>query len=229
MSQQLALNYSAIQQAFNQETQDFGLWQTNQKLKFRNWQLKQQVARLQEAEVRLRCENERLKQEVGLDSLTRIANRGYFNDYLQQEWKRAQREQRPLAAIFADVDCFKQYNDRYGHLLGDHCLRAVAHSLQNQAQRPADLVARYGGEEFVILLPNTPLAGAIDRAKQMHQTIEALHMEHLGSSVKPIVTLSFGVTSMIPCPCQKAQMLLANADTALYRAKAQGRDRVIWV
>ena len=96
----------------------------------------------------------------GVDRLTQIANRGWFDEYLEKMWKQHQRDQTPMALILSDIDYFKAYNDTYGHPAGDYCLRTIAELLDRHVQRPNDLVARYGGEEFAAILPNTNLAGA---------------------------------------------------------------------
>ncbi|BBD60278.1 diguanylate cyclase [Nostoc sp. HK-01] len=169
--------------------------------------------------------NQKLEQLVNLDGLTQIANRRCLDGRLQAEWKRLARDEQPLSLILFDVDKFKLYNDYYGHLAGDDCLIRVAQTVQQTVHRPADLVVRYGGEEFLVLLPNTDLAGASKVAQIIQQTIHDLAIPHVQSDVKNIVTVSLGITCVIPTLDIKPNTLIALADQALYNAKVQGRDR----
>ncbi|MEH1969484.1 PAS domain S-box protein [Nostoc sp.] len=170
--------------------------------------------------------NEELKRLATLDGLTQIANRRRFDEYLEIEWHRLKREQVPLSLILFDVDFFKLYNDTYGHLAGDDCLRQLASALKNIVKRPADLVARYGGEEFAVILPNTEIQGAINVAQTIRQAVRNLVIPHAQSSVCDRVTVSLGVVSIVP-NCEISPLGLINAaDKALYIAKQQGRDRV---
>lgn len=160
------------------------------------------------------------------DGLTGVANRRCFDQVLEKEWRRAARDQTTLSLIMLDVDCFKAYNDRYGHQAGDACLRHVAAVVAGALRRPSDVVARYGGEEFAGLLPNTPAAGARLRAETICAAVEALQLLHEGSVVGPHVTISVGVASLIPTTPEEADSLVATADSALYQAKHAGRNRV---
>ncbi|GAA6619734.1 diguanylate cyclase domain-containing protein [Scytonema sp. NUACC26] len=169
--------------------------------------------------------NQKLEQLVNIDGLTQVANRRCFDERLQAEWKRLAREQQPLSLILFDVDKFKSYNDYYGHLAGDECLIGIGQTLQQMVHRPADLVARYGGEEFVVLLSNTDLVGAIEVAQSIQQAIHARAIPHAKSDIKEIVTISLGITSVIPTGDIKPDTLIASADKALYNAKQKGRDR----
>lgn len=191
--------------------------------------LRQRVRRLmQQSQLyqQLEAANRLLQQLALVDSLTQIANRRHFDDCLQQEWQRLAREQLPLALILCDIDCFKRYNDTYGHQAGDECLRQLAQALKNTVKRPAELVARYGGEEFVVLLPNTDTRGALYVAEKIQAQVATLRLAHDPSQKNPFMTLSFGVTSMIPVPGANASALIAAADKALYQAKASGRDQI---
>jgi len=171
---------------------------------------------------------EAVKQELytlaTTDSLTQIANRYCFDSYLAAEWARSQREQQPLSLLLGDIDRFKRYNDLCGHAVGDRCLQAVAQALQLTLKRPADLVARYGGEEFVILLPNTPLEGAIRVADQAQSAIRALHLPHTPHPECEHIRLSIGIACTIPELTDGPQQLIEAADQALYQAKNQGGD-----
>lgn len=169
--------------------------------------------------------NQELAYLATHDQLTRVANRRYLDDYLQQEWNRAAREGTPLSLVLGDVDYFKQYNDTHGHLAGDECLMEIATAIGRALRRPADFVARYGGEEFAIVLPNTNCAGAVRVVQRIQRELCKL----TGLPPSPVTnapsTLSFGIVSVIPSPLSSPLKLLDQADRALYRAKAQGRDR----
>ena len=169
--------------------------------------------------------NRQLEHLATHDGLTQLANRRSFDTHLQQEWARLLRLQVPLSLILCDIDYFKPYNDTYGHPAGDVCLQQVAQTLEQVAQRPADLVARYGGEEFALVLPNTDSAGAEAIARAIQQALAELALYHGASPLGQRITLSLGIASLIPTMGQKAQTLIDQADAALYSAKQQGRDR----
>jgi diguanylate cyclase (GGDEF)-like protein len=197
-----------------------------QKVSDRTQALQQEVQFRTEAEVALQSANEELQRLAYLDGLTQIANRRKFDERLSQEWRRLKRDQLPLSLILCDVDYFKQYNDSYGHQVGDDCLYKVAYVLAIAARRPPDLAARYGGEEFAVLLPNTSLEGAVEVAKKIQVQIKALQLPHQRSGVSQYVTVSFGVASMIPAETKTPEQFLAQVDRALYQAKVEGRDRI---
>lgn len=169
--------------------------------------------------------NRKLEKLVNIDSLTQVANRRRFDEYLQKEWQRLLREGNFLSLIMFDVDYFKLYNDRYGHQEGDECLMKIAQAAQKVLYRPADLVARYGGEEFVVILPNTNQEGAIMVAERIRHAIKRLSIPHSGSEISDRVTISLGIASLIPEVEMYPEMLVEQADQALYQAKNQGRDR----
>lgn len=171
--------------------------------------------------------NQELDRLVNLDGLTQVANRRCFDQVLQEEWYRLRREQLPLSLILCDVDYFKRYNDTYGHPGGDFCLQQVAQAISRAVKRPADLVARYGGEEFAILLPNTPVEGAVQVAQLIRQELQRLQLPHAASLVSEHVTLSLGVSSIVPNQEESPDVLVRMADEALYQAKKQGRNRAI--
>ncbi|BAY80837.1 EAL domain protein [Calothrix parasitica NIES-267] len=175
---------------------------------------------------RLSTANKELKNLALRDPLTKVFNRRYFDEKLEKEWKRLQRIPSPLSIIMCDVDCFKSYNDTYGHQTGDECLRMVAESISNTLKRPADCVARYGGEEFIVVLPYTPPEGAFKVAEAIRNGVKKLNIPHTGSSVSSVVTISLGVAGSIPSRNDNPLSLVEAADQALYLAKAQGRDRV---
>jgi diguanylate cyclase (GGDEF)-like protein len=159
------------------------------------------------------------------DGLTGIANRRHFDHRLVAEWRRATRSRAPVSLVLADVDQFKLYNDSQGHLAGDECLRAIASALGTVAQRAQDLVARYGGEELAILLPGTDAADARLIAESARAAVECLRIEH-SAGAQRWVTLSLGVATVVPQPPLEPETLVAAADRCLYRAKANGRNRV---
>ncbi len=171
--------------------------------------------------------NHELHRLAMVDGLTQVANRRYFDTYLLTEWKRLAREKLPLSLILCDVDFFKRYNDNYGHLQGDECLKKVAGILAKLAKRPADLVARYGGEEFALILPNTDQYGAITVAEFIQEELAQVRMIH-PNSPHHYVTLSQGITTCIPLPNTNFDLLIKKADDALYKAKAKGRNQAIF-
>jgi diguanylate cyclase (GGDEF)-like protein len=197
-----------------------------QQLQRQNALLQQEVSDRLAAEAALQAANQELQRLAHLDGLTQVANRRCFDDYLAQEWRRLAREQLPLSLILCDVDFFKQYNDNYGHQVGDTCLCQIANAIRSAIQRPADLVARYGGEEFAVILPNTPLAGAVQVGQKIQAQVGQLQIPHIGSQINPFVTLSFGIASMIPVPDGNMAQLITATDRALYQAKLAGRDRI---
>ena len=160
------------------------------------------------------------------DGLTGVTNRRGFDAGLADEWARAHRNGTPVALAMLDVDHFKLYNDAYGHQDGDQCLRAVAGVIADHARRPGDLAARYGGEEFALLTPGTDGAAAVLIAQSVCERIAALKLAHTGSSYG-WVTVSIGVASLVPDAGNSPDMLIRLADAALYRAKRDGRNRVV--
>jgi diguanylate cyclase (GGDEF)-like protein len=169
--------------------------------------------------------NQELKRLSASDGLTGIANRRCFDETLTREWRRARRTKSSVALIMCDVDHFKLYNDTYGHQGGDDCLRNVARAICSVMDRPADIAARYGGEEFAVILPDTPVGGALVVAEKIRHAIHAMNMPHSASSFSK-VTLSLGIAAFAPEGDEPQQFLIERADRALYRAKHAGRDRV---
>ncbi|HBE47940.1 MAG TPA: GGDEF domain-containing protein, partial [Cyanobacteria bacterium UBA11369] len=169
--------------------------------------------------------NEELQLLAAVDSLTKVANRRKFDEYLNIKWREMAREKAPLSLILCDIDFFKRFNDTYGHQAGDVCLQQVALALRDAAKRPEDLVARYGGEEFAAILPHTDRAGAIHVAEKMRVGVLALEIPHADSAVNEYVTISVGVASAIPHLESSPEDLIAAADQGLYHAKESGRDR----
>ena len=168
--------------------------------------------------------NRRLEQLAETDGLTGIPNRRLFDERLQNEWRRVAREGSPLTLAMIDVDEFKRYNDHYGHLRGDACLKAIAQLLAQQCNRPADLVARYGGEEFAVILQG---GGSMhDFMERLRRSVEQLQIPHEASAVSEMVTVSIGYCSTTGVTGVEPTGLLQLADQALYRAKQRGRNRV---
>lgn len=168
-----------------------------------------------------------LENDVGQDKLTGIANRRRFDLVLEQMWAQARRNGVPVSVILIDIDQFKKYNDFYGHQEGDKCLAAVAKALDGSAQRASDLVARYGGEEFVILLNQTPRDFAYQIAEEMRKAVEKLNIPHEKSEYGK-VTISVGGVTLFAKHDHTQDNPVKLADMALYRAKNEGRNRVIW-
>lgn len=187
--------------------------------------LLKQVNQYRQTQAILRKMNTELRRSVLVDSLTQISNRRRFDEYLAKEWRRHLRDQDHLSLILCDIDFFKSYNDTYGHLVGDNCLKTIAQTINQSIKRSGDLVARYGGEEFGIILPRTSLEGAITVAQNIMTAIHQLKHPHETSSVCAYVTLSAGITSIVPSRQVLASQFLNQADEALYEAKIQGRDR----
>ncbi|MEO1400677.1 MAG: diguanylate cyclase [Cyanobacteria bacterium J06635_1] len=169
----------------------------------------------------------KLQQQARLDGLTKISNRRCFDETLAEQWRCCAQAQQSLSLLLCDVDAFKSYNDTYGHLQGDQCLIRIAAIIQQMAQRASDLAARYGGEEFALLLPDTPLDGAVQLAQRIRATLADLKIEHGSSQISKQVTVSIGISGGIPNLTSPADQLILEADQALYQAKRQGRDRIV--
>lgn len=172
----------------------------------------------------LQALNEELRRISRADGLTGLANRRYFDEFLQREWLRARRKQECMALIMIDVDEFKSYNDYYGHLRGDDCLRCIGAALVQTAKRSSDLVARYGGEEFAVVLPATTEEGALELAVQIQQAVAAACIRHERSHNGDFITVSMGLAAFTPQGDDTCKELVAVADQALYQAKRQGRN-----
>lgn len=187
---------------------------------------KRQADEINKAYKNLSEANHQLEQLSRTDALTKIANRRYFDEILESETHRQSRQGTPLTLMICDIDYFKQYNDSYGHQAGDACLQQVAESINLSFSRAGDLVARYGGEEFAVILPNTDKATALILAERMRENIVKLDIEHNSSSIANILTLSIGVTTLVPDNDTSIYIIIKNADEALYSAKATGRNNV---
>jgi diguanylate cyclase (GGDEF)-like protein len=176
------------------------------------------------AETNLKEANKKLEQMSYIDGLTQIANRRYFNERLEIEFKRAARSNLSLTLVLMDIDHFKLYNDHYGHLEGDNCLRLVAKVIKSNCKRAGDLAARYGGEEFGILIFNDGVDSAEHICTAIRRDLKKLAISHEKSLTSDLVTLSMGIASMVPDADGSSSSLINAADQALYHAKNDGRD-----
>ncbi len=204
-----------------------------------NGKLYAQLVALRESD---RAKADELRRLSTIDPLTGIANRRAFEEALDNEWRRMMRHQTALSLLMIDVDYFKRFNDRYGHVAGDRCLRAVAQALSQRTRRAGELAARYGGEEFAVLLPHVDIADAEKLAELIAASVRGLEIPHQGSEVAPCVTVSIGVGTIADLPKFAATLsregtlpsvsllgamaLVEMADHALYQAKIAGRNRV---
>jgi diguanylate cyclase (GGDEF)-like protein/PAS domain S-box-containing protein len=182
---------------------------------------------------RKRAEEQLLKLQRELtelsfrDGLTGVANRRRLDAFLDAEWTAACRERKPLSLVLADIDCFKEYNDCYGHLAGDACLRRVASLLEATAQRGRGLLGRFGGEEFLMVLPDTDAAAAQERARRCLARLAEAQIPHERSTVGKVLSVSLGVATLVPGDGDDLLAFLEIVDRCLYQAKEQGRNRVV--
>jgi len=168
-----------------------------------------------------------LREMVARDGLTGIQNRRMFDQHIQRAWQQAVRDEQEIAILLVDIDCFKKYNDRYGHQAGDECLRAVATSLTQCARRPMDFVARYGGEEFAVVLYEASREYVAEVLTRIQRSIAELNIPHEASEVASRLTVSIGAAFIRPTAGRTPEGLIQLADEALYTAKEQGRNRVM--
>ena len=176
---------------------------------------------------RLAHSNERLTRLAEIDPLTQTFNRRSMDRFLSDEWKMHLQNTKAISVLFIDIDYFKEYNDTYGHVAGDHCLNAVAQTLKKSIRSERDMVARYGGEEFAVILPHTECLEARHIAERILEDIQALRIMHTASSVADELTVSIGITTMVPNPLCDIPTILDRADKALYDAKRSGRNRIV--
>lgn len=168
-----------------------------------------------------------LQRLMNSDGLTGLSNRRHFDEYLELEWRRATREQTQLSLMMIDVDYFKAYNDNFGHLEGDEALRQVAKAIRASSSRPSDLPARYGGEEFALVLPNTSPGGARLLAEKLRQSIAGMNIPHIAPAEGASLTVSIGLSTMVPQVGSHSRQLIQSADQGLYAAKHNGRNQVV--
>ena len=167
-----------------------------------------------------------LETMSAVDALTTVPNRRRFDEYLDQEWRRATRNNYALSLLMIDIDHFKPYNDTYGHQMGDKCLRSVATEIKQHLRRSSDMVARYGGEEFSVILPDTPSNSALALAERIWSGIGDLKIEHAGSDSASHLTVSIGAATRIPGKKQSLPQLIEAADKNLYHSKRNGGNRI---
>jgi diguanylate cyclase (GGDEF)-like protein len=194
------------------------------RLKMETDSRKERERELTEMAEQLDAANKKLKRMSYLDGLTGVPNRRYFEEFFAREWKNAIRVKSCLSLIMFDIDCFKAYNDTYGHLNGDDCLKKIARNLNNSLKRPRDFLCRYGGEEFIAVLPDTDKKGALSVAERFLQETEKLKITHKSSPVSKNVTISIGVSTINPDATTKPTSFINKADKALYKAKQSGRN-----
>ncbi len=168
-----------------------------------------------------------LRAQAGTDTLTGLANRRHLDEAIESEWARCARERQPLSVLMIDVDHFKSFNDVHGHLQGDACLRNVAAAIRGACERPGDVMGRWGGEEFLAVLPGTDLHGAHTVADTIVRTVREIAFPAGERNGHDRVTVSVGVASVVPAAGERPTDLVDRADSALYAAKHNGRDRVV--
>lgn len=176
--------------------------------------------------INLKKRTELLEKLALLDNLTGIPNRQRLDEILATEWRRALRNHFMICLLMLNVDCFKLFNDNYGHGVGDDCLRRIASTIKASLVRPSDFVARVGGEEFLVLLPESDLPGARHVAERIRKAVEDIHIPHHYSAASEYVTLSIGCAGMIPSQDDELKKLLELANKELYLAKQEGRNRI---
>ena len=194
------------------------------RLKMETDSRKERERELTEMAEQLDAANKKLTQMSYLDGLTSVANRRYFEEFFAREWKNAIRENEFLSLIMLDIDYFKAYNDNYGHLTGDDCLKKIAQKLNDALKRPRDFLCRYGGEEFITVLPDTDKYGAHTVAERFLSETKKLKIPHKASPVCKTVTISIGVATTHPDKKKKSNMFVNEVDKALYEAKQSGRN-----
>jgi len=187
---------------------------------------KEREREIMEMAEELDAANKQLTRMSYMDGLTAVPNRRYYEEFFTREWKNAIRDDGCISLIMFDIDYFKAYNDTYGHLNGDDCLKKIAITLSKALKRPRDFLCRYGGEEFIAVLPGTDKKGALEVANRFLRETEKLKIKHRTSSAGKNVTISIGVATAKPGRREKSSSLVNKADEALYQAKQSGRDCV---
>lgn len=201
------------------------LYRQKAQLEEKTRELDAKVVELEELQQILEETNEQLRLLSSMDGLTGLLNRRRFDEILEEEWQRCLRDGCHLSLLIVDIDHFKAYNDSYGHILGDNCLKKVARNLSKSLPRQVDKLARYGGEEFTVVLPATAEDGAFQVAERIRANIEELNLEHNASSTHDRITISVGISTMVPALEASSTILLDQADKGLYKAKNEGRNR----
>ena len=203
------------------------LYNQKQKIIEQSLILEKKVHELEMTKQELEKVNLILEQTSYFDNLTGIANRHSLEAYFNTALKNSKRKKTNLSVMMIDIDCFKDFNDNYGHVQGDICLVTIAKTIKESLKRPLDFVGRYGGEEFIVLLQETNIEGALKVAEEIKGNIESLQIKHRFSKVENYVTVSSGVVSLIPGNTDSLNDIVIKADKALYEAKHKGRNRVI--
>lgn len=176
--------------------------------------------------LKLKQTTDTLERLAAMDGLTGVSNRRRFEEFLDREWRRARRGRKYISAVMLDIDHFKLYNDHYGHVEGDRCLKDVARALDECVRRPGDLLARYGGEEFVAVMTETGPQGALCVTRNMLERVRARNIPHEASRTAPFVTVSIGCASLVPDESSgPPDTLVRKADEMLYQAKKSGRNQ----
>ncbi len=183
---------------------------------------------LEQRTTELETAQQTLGRLAGLDAVTSLANHSAFQEFLRGEWRRALREASSISVLMIDIDRFSEYNDRFGHQIGDECLVKIGRKITDNVRRPGDLVARYGGEEFAVVMSRTDKQGALPVAHRICAGVEGLALDHPESDVSPCVTVSVGVATSTPAVDANWEelALVTEATVALGRAKKSGRNRV---
>jgi len=202
-------------------------WRRERDLAIGQEVLEQQVKERINTELLLREANITLETLSRKDPLMGIGNRRHFDEYMQQEWRRAVRNGKSISLLIGDVDFFKDYNDTYGHIAGDKCLKQLAQALLNTVDRQGDLIARYGGEEIAVVLPTTTAFGAHRIAEKIRSSIESLALPHKQSTLGGVVTMSIGCGTSSPTQNSSVETFINAVDAALYQAKHQGRNQTV--
>lgn len=183
-------------------------------------------ARVMERTRELETVNQRLEMLSRMDGVLGISNRAYFDERIKTEWRLARRHKQPISLLIIDVDYLRRFNDTYGHLEGDNCLRSIARAAREGLFRPTDIVARFGGEELAALLPNTTLEGARLVAERIKSLVDSYAIPHAASDLSSRVTVSIGVSSLEPEKGGEAISLLLQAENAVSQAKRRGRNQI---
>jgi len=201
------------------------LYNQKKMIELQSKELNQKVLELQKANLKIENANRELEKMALIDGLTGIPNRHHMENLLTKEWRRSQREASHLSIMMIDIDYFKNFNDFYGHLVGDECLKRIAQTLEKTMRRPYDYVARYGGEEFLAMLPSTDQEGCYFMAERFLNVIQELKIPHEKSSIASHVTISIGAAIIVPNFDSSITQLIEKADQALYEAKNNGRNQ----
>lgn len=203
------------------------LYNQKQKIIEQSLILEKKVHELEITKQELEKVNLILEQTSYFDNLTGIANRHSLEVYFNTALKNSEIKRTNLSVMMIDIDCFKDFNDNYGHVQGDICLVNIAKTIKESLKRPLDFVGRYGGEEFIVLLQEMNIEGALKVAEEIKENIESLQINHRFSKVENYVTVSIGVVALIPGKTETLNDIVVKADKALYEAKDKGRNRVI--